>query len=92
MIAPSVIFPTLLPCNDLRQRIAVRCFESMAASIKQHVAKPNASRAELEDEVFRRAVEVLVDSLRMFGRPDLSDEIEALYYDSIGSLREAREA
>jgi len=86
MLTPSTVFPTLLPCNDLRQRVATRCFDSMAETIKRHLAQAEPSLAELEDEVFLRAVEVLVDRLRLFGRPDLSDEMETLYYDAISSL------
>jgi hypothetical protein len=83
MLTPSTIFPTPMPCNDLRQRVAARCFDDMATAIKVHVAQDHPSRADLEDEVFLHAVEVLVDQLRFFGRPDLSSEIETLYYDSI---------
>jgi hypothetical protein len=90
MITPSMVFPTRLPCNDLRQRVATRCFDSMVATINAHMAEPSPSRAELEDEVFVRALEVLVDRLRIFGRPDLSNEIEALYYESLGSLGDTR--
>jgi hypothetical protein len=73
MLTPSTVFPSLVPCNDLRQRIATRCFGTMAEGIRQHLAQPNPSSAELEDETFLRAVEVLVDRLRLFGRPDLAN-------------------
>jgi hypothetical protein len=86
MLTPSTLFPSLVPCNDLRQRIAARCFDAMVEGIKQHLAQPNPSSAELEDETFLRAVEALVDRLRLFGRPDLADDIEALYYDAIRTL------
>lgn len=87
MLTPSTVFPTPMRCNDLRQRVAAQCFDSMASRIKQHMAQTNPSRAELDDEVFVRAVEVLADRLRFFGRPDLSSEIETLYYDSLDLLR-----
>lgn len=88
MITPSTIFPTPLPYNDLRQRVATGCFERMAADIRSHMAQTAPSPGELEDEVLLRAIEVLVDQLRFFGRPDLSSDIETLYYDSLSSLRD----
>ncbi len=87
MLTPSTIFPTPKSWNDLRQRVATRCFDCMATTITKHMAQAHPSRADLEDEVFVRAIEVLADRLRFFGRPDLSAEIETLYYDSVGSLR-----
>lgn len=85
MLTPSTIYPTPMPYNDLHQRIATRCFYNMTKGIKEHLAQSSPSRAELEDEVVLRAMEVLADKLRFLGRPDLADEVETLYYDALGS-------
>lgn len=79
--------PTSVRWSDLRQRIAVRCFDEMAAALAGR--SPGSAREEHDDEVVVRAFELLVDSLRIFGRPDLADSLEDLYYAAVADVTRA---
>ncbi len=86
MLVPTSTCAAGVRWSDLRQRIGVQCFDEMAAALTEHPAPP---RNELEDEVFVRAFELLVDSLRIFGRPDLADAMEDLYYGALADVPQA---
>lgn len=78
MLTPFTRHPVGVRCQDLRQRIATRCFERMMEQLRK-----KASVEQLEDKVVVRAMEILADQLRIFGRPDLSDRLEDAYHGAV---------
>lgn len=86
MRVPSTASPSSAAWSDLRQRIVVACFREVAAGLAEHLAQPNPSRSELEEDCVVKAVEGLVDSLRAHGRPDLADEMRALYEAALAAV------
>ena len=86
MLVPSTASPSSAAWSDLRQRIVVACFREVAAGLVEHMARPEASRSELEEACVVKAVEGLVDSLRAHGRPDLAEEMRSLYAAALAAV------